>query len=120
MKLLAVALLIFALAPHALADEKTTKPATKVLKVTSPTIISAVDAAKLDAALAHVDFIIFTAQTQLAPYSAEIDRICKIYKIDRATLNQVKIDPKTGEITRPASEIPVAVPTLVAPVHDKK
>lgn len=62
-----------------------------------PAKMAPLDAAKLDAALAHIREIQQAAQ----PYQQEIAAICSQYHIDPAQLGRsVGVDFKTGEIQR--------------------
>lgn len=72
-----------------------------------PSKMSQLDAAKLDAAFMHREIVMQKAFSDSAPFTKEIERICRTYSIDPQQLGKsVGVDPQTGEIQRAPALVP--------------
>jgi hypothetical protein len=103
---------------------------TSSLAVAAPDKMSAEDAARLDAAVAHEALVMQAAQAQAAPYEKTIDELCRKYKIERADLGKsvgvdvesglIKRAPKAAAVKLDAKQASSAKPGAVQPVRSEE
>lgn len=92
--------------------------ATAIASDKPPHAMSVLDAAKLDAALAHEQVIMAQAQAAAQQYEQVVLELCKRYQIDRQDLGTlVSVDVPTGNINR---LVPAPVPPKPTPAQPGK
>lgn len=69
-----------------------------------PATMPALDAAHLDAALAHIQLIQAKANAEIQPYAREVERICAAAKIEPAELGKTVFVDGGGAIKRKSAK----------------
>lgn len=108
-----VTIVALTLSLPAWAKDRKPPPPPPVVVPAPPAQISDLDMARLDAANAHVKLITDKAERDLLPYVDTINKILTAYKITPTQIQsgEVKVDEKTGKITR----LPPMTPSTPGP-----